>query len=53
VQAISVNQQITDAAVGSAKNSPATLVNTRQSEYILGKINANGDNIHGLPLSNE
>jgi hypothetical protein len=23
-----------------------------QSEYILGKINAYGDNIHGLPLSN-
>jgi hypothetical protein len=28
------------------------LVNTMQSEYILGKINAYGDNIHGLPLSN-
>jgi hypothetical protein len=24
-----------------------------QSEYILGEIDAYGDNIHGLPLSNE
>jgi hypothetical protein len=24
-----------------------------QSEYILGEIDADGDNIHGLPLSSE
>ena len=24
-----------------------------QSEYVLGKIDAYGDNIYGLPLSNE
>lgn len=31
----------------------ATLVNTMQSEYILGEIDAYGDNTHGLPLSSE
>ena len=35
------------------KNGFAILVNAMQSEYILGEINAYGDNIHGFPLSNE
>ena len=37
----------------SDQNRLAPLVNAMQSEYILGKIDPYGDNIHGLPLSNE
>ena len=46
-------QQLAANDLGLDENRFAMLVNTMQSEYILGKINADGDNIHGLPLSNE
>jgi len=46
-------QQLAANYLGLDKNRLATLVNTMQSEYILGEIDAYGDNIHGLPLSNE
>ena len=46
-------EQLAANHLGLDKNCLATLVNTMQSEYILGKINAYGDNIHGLPLSKE
>jgi hypothetical protein len=39
--------------LGLDKNCLAALVNAMQSEYILGEIDAYGDNIHGLPLSSE
>ena len=46
-------QQLAANDLGLDKNRFAALVNTMQSEYILGEIDAYGDNIHGLPLSNE
>ena len=46
-------QQLTANDLGLDQNRLATLVNTMQSEYILGEIDPYGDNIHGLPLSNE
>ena len=46
-------QQLAASDLGFDKYCLTMLVNTMQSEYILGKINAYGDHIHGLPLSNE
>lgn len=46
-------QQLPANYLGLDENRLAALVNTMQSEYILGEIDAYGDNIHGLPLSNE
>jgi len=46
-------QQLTASHFGFDKYCFAILVNAMQSKYILGEINAYGDNIHGLPLSNE
>lgn len=46
-------QQLAANHLGFDENRLATLVNTMQSEYILGEIDPYGDNIHGLPLSNE
>ena len=39
--------------LGLDKYRFAALVNVMQSGYILGEINAYGDNVHGLPLLNE
>jgi hypothetical protein len=44
-------QQLVTSDFGLDKYRLAALVNTMQREYIHGKINADGDNIHGLPLS--
>jgi len=46
-------QQLAAHDLGLDENRLAALVNAMQSEYILGEIDAYGDNIHGLPLSNE
>jgi hypothetical protein len=46
-------EQLAASHLGFDENSLAALVNTMQSEYILGEIDAYGDNIHGLPLSSE
>lgn len=45
--------QVAANDLGFDKYCFAMLVNTMQSKYILGEIDADGDNIHGLPLSNE
>jgi len=41
------------ADLGLDQDRLARLVNAMQSEYILGEIDANRDNIHGLPLSSK
>jgi hypothetical protein len=46
-------QHLPTSHLGFDKYCFATLVNTMQSEYILGKIDTDGDNIHGLPLSSK
>lgn len=46
-------EQLAASHLGLDKYRFAILVNAMQSEYILGEIDADGDNIHGLPLSNE
>lgn len=46
-------QQLAACHLGFDENSLAALVNAMQSEYILGEIDAYGDNTHGLPLSSE
>jgi hypothetical protein len=46
-------QQLPANHLGLDKYRLATLVNTMQSEYILGEIDADCNNTHGLPLANE
>ena len=46
-------EQLAANDLGLDENRLAALVNAMQSEYILGEIDAYGDNIHRLPLSNE
>jgi len=46
-------EQLAASHLGLDESRLATLVNAMQSEYILGEIDAYGDNIYGLPLSNE
>jgi hypothetical protein len=36
---------------GVVSNMALVMVSTMQSEHILGEVNPNGDNIHGLPRS--
>ena len=46
-------EQLAAHDLGLDQNRLTALVNTMQSEYILGEIDAYGDNIHGLPLSSK
>ena len=46
-------EQLAANHLGLDENRLAALVSAMQSEYILGEIDAYGDNIHGLPLSSE
>ena len=46
-------QQLPANHLGLDKYRLAALVNAMQSEYILGEIDADCNNTHGLPLSNE
>lgn len=44
-------QQLAACSLGFDENRFTALVNAMQSEYILGEIDADGDQIHELPLS--